>query len=56
MMKMKAREIDWHGISRIVAAGGGTLSPDKKTFYVAQSVPQVAIWQAFPEEINKRVQ
>jgi len=55
-MKMKAREIDWHGISRIVAAGGGTLSPDEKTFYVAQSVPQVAIWQAFPEEINKRAQ
>lgn len=68
-MKTKTRTIDWHGIYRIVAVGGGTLlskemiyprgitlSTDEKTFYVAQSVPQVAIWQAFPEEINKRAQ
>jgi len=68
-MKTKTRAIAWHGIYRNVAAGGGTLlskemiyprgitlSTDEKTFYVAQSVPQVAIWQVFPEEINKRVQ
>lgn len=55
-MKTKTRAIAWHGIYRIVAVGGGTLSPDEKTFYVAQSDPQVAIWQVFPEKINKRAQ